>query len=223
MSFLDRWFGPKRTPGKTRRTRRLEEELADFESASQQAGRGFQGSPLNRAGDVCVQRGEHRKALEYYGRAIDTFLEDGQRDAARGVANKIIRMHPVAVRTLCTLTWLDLAAFHMGTAREHLREYWEAAQREGRGGLARNEVLEMARLIPDAEFLSGAADALDQLNFPDDASRVRAWAAQGGSPEAIRDPEELADHCVERGVGSNAVERAEREKRRQQEKEKRQA
>lgn len=213
MSFLDRWFGSSpRNPG-AHRQKRLEEELAEFESAYQQAGRGFQGSPLNRAGDVCVQRGEHRKALEYYGRAIDTFLEDGQRDAARGVANKIIRMHPVAVRTLCTLTWLDLAASHMGTAREHLREYWEAAKREGRAGLARNEIVEMARLVPHAEFLSAAADALDQLDYAEDAQKVRAWASDGGSPESIRDSEELADRCVERAVGSNAVERAEREKR----------
>jgi tetratricopeptide (TPR) repeat protein len=216
MSFLDRWFGSSSAPGRKGRKKRLDEELADFESAYQRAGRGFQGSPLNRAGDVCVQRGENKRALEYYGRAIDTFLEDGQRDAARGVANKIIRLHPVAVRTLCTLTWLDLAAFHMGTAREHLREYWEAASREGRGGLARNEILEMARLIPQDEFLSAAADALDQLNFPDDAAKVRTWAAEGGSPDAIEDPEELADRCVERAVGSNAVERAEREKKKDQ-------
>lgn len=215
MSFLARLFGSGDTsPGKGRK-KRLEEELAEFEAAYQRAGRGFQGSPLNRAGDVCVQRGEHRRALEYYGRAIDTFLEDGQRDAARGVANKIIRMHPVAVRTLCTLTWLDLAASHMGTAREHLREYWEAAKREGRGGLARNEILEMARLVPHREFLSAAADALDQLNFPDDASRVREWAREDGSPDAVREPELLSDRCVERAVGSNAVERAEREKRRE--------
>ena len=215
MSFLGRLFGSGgKAPGGGG-GRRLEEELAEFEAAYQRAGRGFQGSPLNRAGDVCAQRGEHRKALEYYGRAIDTFLEDGQRDAARGVANKIIRMHPVAVRTLCTLTWLDLAAFHMGTAREHLREYWEAAQREGKGGLARNEILEMARLVPHDEFLSAAADGLDHLNFPDDASRVRTWAAEGGSPEAIREREALSDRCVERAVGSNAVERAEREKRQQ--------
>jgi tetratricopeptide (TPR) repeat protein len=213
MTFLNRWFGSSKASGGKGRKKRLKEELAEFESAFQRAGRGFQGSPLNRAGDVCVQRGEHRKALEYYGRAIDTFLEDGQRDAARGVANKIIRLHPVAVRTLCTLTWLDLAALHMGTAREHLREYWEAASREGRGGLARNEILEMARLVSQDEFLSAAADALDQLNFPDDAAKVRAWAAEGGSPDALEDPEELADRCVERAVGSNAVERAEREKK----------
>jgi hypothetical protein len=209
MNFLNRWFGSNRGSSQRGRSPSLEDELESFEAASRRAGRGFQGSPLNRAGDLCAQRGEHGRALEYYGRAVDTFLEDGQRDAARGVANKIIRMHPVAVRTLCTLTWLDLAASHMGTAREHLRLYWEAAKRQGRGGLARNEILEMARIVPHEEFLSAAADALDQLDFADDASKVRSWAAEGGSPAAVRDPEELSDVCVERAVGSNAVKRAE--------------
>ena len=59
---------------------------------------------MNRAGDLCLRAGDRVRALRYYGRAIDALLGDGQPEAARGVANKIIRVHPDAIRTLCTLT-----------------------------------------------------------------------------------------------------------------------
>ncbi|MEE2900180.1 MAG: hypothetical protein VX815_17095, partial [Gemmatimonadota bacterium] len=61
-------------------------------------------------GDFALGAGDRARALKYYGHAIDAFLEDDQREAARGVANKLIRVHPEVVRTLCTLTWLDLGA-----------------------------------------------------------------------------------------------------------------
>jgi tetratricopeptide (TPR) repeat protein len=162
--------------------------------------------PLNRAGDLCLKEGDHERALVYYGRAIDTFLEDGQPEAARGVANKIIRIHPEAVRTLCTLTWLDLAAGHIATALIHLGEYKESALRAHREALTADQILEMARLPAQREFIDAAADALDQLGFPGDAARARKWAKAGGSPEALSDPEELRERCIAAAVGSNRSE-----------------
>lgn len=209
MEFLKRWFG-KEADGRQRSgTGDLERRLEEYEEEARRAGWGFKGSPLNKAGDLCVERGEHRRALKYYGRAIDTFLEDGQQGTARAVANKMVRINPRAVRTLCTLTWLDLASQHLGMARKHLEAYSEAAMREGREQLTRNEVLEMARVVPNQDFLEAAADALERLRFPEDAVQVREWASDGQSSEAIRDPEAFAAHCIERAIGSNAESRAE--------------
>lgn len=206
MSALSRWFG-KRTesaaPGS--QSRDWEKELAALEDEAKRAVRAFQGTPLNKAGDLCLRAGDRARALGYYGRAIDALLEDGQREAARGVANKIIRVHPGAIKTLCTLTWLDLAARHMATALLHLRDYVEAAKRGGQENITADQIHSMARVAPQGEFLAAAADALDGLGFSGSADEVREWAKSGGSPSAIKDAEELAGHCLEAALGVNAI------------------
>ncbi|HIF23029.1 MAG TPA: hypothetical protein EYQ27_14275, partial [Gemmatimonadetes bacterium] len=89
------------------------------------------------------------------------------------MANKLIRVHPEAVRTLCTLTWLDLGARHMATALLHLWDYVEAATRIEMQELAGDQLFEMARIAPQAEFLVALADGLDALDLEDQASQVR--------------------------------------------------
>lgn len=180
-----------------------EHRLETLEAEARSAPPAFQGTPLNRAGDLCLRVGDPKRALGYYGRAIDALLGDGQREAARGVANKIIRVHPEAVRTLCTLTWLDLAAGHQATALMHLRDYLSAAIRVEQEPLAADQIYGMASATTDTEFLAAAADALDVIGFPDRAARVREWASFGGGPEAIPDADRLAAACLEAAVGSN--------------------
>jgi tetratricopeptide (TPR) repeat protein len=202
MGFSD-WFHGKDRRGDAEQSLGLDATLERLEAECEKAAAGLQWGPLNRAGDLCLRAGRREQALEYYGRTIDTLLEDGQREAARGVANKIIRVHPTALRTLCTLTWLDLSAGHMATALLHLRDYVEGARKAEREGITASQVLEMARVVPHQEFLGAAADALDQLDYPEKAGAVRAWLQAGGSPDAIEDPEELAATCLAAAVGSN--------------------
>ncbi len=203
MGFLD-WF--KQDDDASARSGAgsdLDHRLRGLEEESRTAGAGFQWGALNRAGDLCLRAGDKDRALRYYGRTIDTLLADGQREAARGVANKIIRVHPHAVRTLCTLTWLDLAAQHQATALLHLRDYVEGAKAAGQEILTARQIVEMARLSPDDEFLGAAADALDRLDEPEKAGVVREWARSSGSPDAITDAEELAEACFDAAIGSN--------------------
>lgn len=201
MSFLSRLFGSKGESKKSqgRLTLRLERLEAEAESAAP----AYVGSSYNRAGDMALRAGEPDRAMTYYGRAIDAFLEDGQREAARGVANKIIRVRPSAVRTLCTLTWLDLAAKHSATALLHLRDYVVAAKDVDEYVLAADQLYEMARLVPDAEVLGAIADSLDGLDFADRADEVRAWASAGGSPDVVTDSDALASACLTAAVRSN--------------------
>lgn len=205
MTPLSSWFGkkPDAAPPQGRGAGDWRKEIEALEQEAKRASRAFQGTSLNRAGDVCLRAGERDLALTYYGRAIDALLEDGQREAARGVANKIIRVHPDAIRTLCTLAWLDLAARHMATALLHLRDYVEAARKGGQEFITAEQVYIMAQVAPQEEFLAAAADALDTLGFADRANRVRGWASSGGSPERITDPEELSAYCLNAAVGAN--------------------
>ncbi|HSW29815.1 MAG TPA: hypothetical protein VLH75_10075 [Longimicrobiales bacterium] len=205
MTALSNWFGkkPDASPPQPKGPRDWRKEIEALEEESKRAPRAFQGTALNKAGDVCLRAGDRDLAFAYYGRAIDALLEDGQREAARGVANKIIRVHPEAIRTLCTLTWLDLAARHMATALLHLRDYVEAARKGRQEFRTAEQIFLMAHVAPQEEFLAAAADALDTLGFADRADKVRGWATSGGSPERITDHDALAAHCLNAAVGEN--------------------
>ncbi len=205
MSFLSRLFGSK--DGQGRGGSGLESRLAALEEEAARARPGYQGTPLNKAGDLALREGRQAQAVAFYGRAIDAFLEDQQREAARGVANKIVRVHPKAVRTLCTLTWLDLAARHKATALLHLRDYVQAAEEAGEEGRAADHLTEMARVCPEPEFVDAVADALDGLGFEEPAAKVRRWAREGGSPEALSDSEALEEFCLHAAVDSSRNDR----------------
>lgn len=201
MSLLSRFFGPK--PDARPEGSQLEERLRALEQESERARPGYRGTALNKAGDLALKGDMMTRAVAFYGRAIDAFLEDGQREAARGVANKIIRVHPKAVRTLCTLTWLDLAARHTATAMLHLRDYVVAAKEIGEDSLAGEQIYKMARFAFQPEFLGAAADALDMLDLEQQATEVREWSARNGSPEAATSPQELAEACLAAAIRSN--------------------
>jgi hypothetical protein len=202
MSFLSRLFGtkkeesPKATGGLTQRLERLEKE-------AENATPGYVGTSYNRAGDLALREGDADRAMNYYGRAIDAFLEDEQPEAARGVANKIIRLRPHAVRTLCTLMWLDLAARHTATALLHLRDYAASAKKANQNALAANQIYDMALIVPDAEVLGAIADALDALDFGERAAEVRRWENESGAPGALKDQDELAVACMKAAARSN--------------------
>lgn len=202
MSFLSKIFGSQ-TSARRFGGRSLGKRISELEAQAKNEAAGYTGMPLNKAGDLCLEAGLKDDALKFYGRAIDALLEDQQLEAARGVANKLIRVHPGAVRTLCTLTWLDLASHHLATALVHLRDYAAGVERVRQQGLARERVLEMARVVPDARFLDAVADVLAGMGYNDEADRVRIWSSEGGSPDAIEDEDALADYCMRAAVGSN--------------------
>ncbi|HUH11659.1 MAG TPA: hypothetical protein VMK65_01060, partial [Longimicrobiales bacterium] len=166
-----RWLRPS-PPPRPRESEALEPRLRQLEQEAGSALPGQRGMAFNRAGDLCQRTNDPARALAYYGNAIDTYLADDQPEPARGVAQKIIRLHPKAVRTLCTLTWLDLASGLAGDARVHLDLYVDGAKRAGREPLAREQILAMARSSADPEFRQAAAAALLRLLHPEGAKEV---------------------------------------------------
>jgi hypothetical protein len=203
-----RWFQSKTVPEPANDPlATLPDRLKVLEREADEARLGFRGTPLNRAGDLCMQAKQTDRALEYYGRAIDAYLHDGHPELARGVAQKLIRVHPGAVRTYCTLTWLDLGLGYFADARTHVGGYVAAARRAGREQLAIEQVREMARTVTDPGFRVAAATALDDLGdrggsrelrdsmpeeprplSPDDETRERCFDAaksSGGRPTSI--------------------------------------
>jgi hypothetical protein len=202
MKSLSGLFRSK-NPAVDRRAPVTDKVLSDLEAQAQTADLGLRWVPLNRAGDLCDRAGDRARALQYYGRAIDAMLEDGQPEPARGLATKIVRIHPEAVRTLCTLTWLDLASHHMASVVVHLNEYVEGALRSGREDIAGEQIQMMAHVVTDVEFRSAAADALDAIELPDAAAQVRVWIEAGGAPHDEGDEGDWTDLCLSHALGSS--------------------
>ena len=63
---------------------------------------------LKQAGDLCASMGERRRALGWYGRAVNLHLELGEAPRAAALCHTILTLQPEAVRARCTLAWLAL-------------------------------------------------------------------------------------------------------------------
>jgi hypothetical protein len=177
--------------------------LKELAAEAERAAPGARWAVFNRLGDGYLKADDRLRALRYFGKAIDALLEDDQLEPARAVAKKVIRLHPEAIRTLCTLTWLDLASMKMGAAVSSLREYTAVAKAGQRERQACGQILEMARLISDPFFLKEASGALRELGCTADAARAGEWASSGGSPTAPKDPKKLYVLCLKAAIGSN--------------------
>jgi hypothetical protein len=209
MSLFDKLFGSKDGSSEGNHPSGLGQELRDLESRAEAAQIGTGWTHLNRAGDICLKAGDTIKAIKYFGQAIDALLEDEQPEPARGVAKKVIRVHPTAVRTLCTLTWLDLAARQPASAVLSLRSYADAAKRGSREDLAAEQIFTMARFTADKAFLTEAVEVLTELGFTTYTIQTKEWLAEGGSEDSKGEPDALAHYCLCAAVGSNALRNAE--------------
>ena len=203
MKRLSGLFRSK-NPAADRRAPVTDDILSDLEEKAGAAELGFRWIPLNRAGDLCDRAGDRPQALKYYGRAIDAMLEDGQPEPARGLATKIVRIHPEAVRTLCTLTWLDLASHHMASVVVHLNEYVASAIRGEREELAGEQIYMMAYVVADQDFRCAVVDALKVLGHPEDSTEVRNWVAAERAPHDAGNQADWTERCLSHALGSNA-------------------
>ena len=198
---MKRWFQSNPAPAPvTPAVAALSERLKVLEKEADEARLGFRGTPLNRAGDLCMQAKETTRALEYYGRAIDAYLHDGHPELARGVAQKLIRVHPNAVRTYCTLTWLDLGLGYLADARTHVGGYVSAARRARREDLAIGQVKQMAATVTDLGFREAAATALEDLGDRAAAGEILETFPTPPAPET--QDGEVSERCFEAAKSS---------------------
>lgn len=151
---------------------RLERELASLEEQIRTASPGYETQFLNRAGNLCVEAGLPKRALSYFGRAIDAYLESGRFSAAEVLCRKVLRIAPEAVRARCTLAWLAIGKGIRTETEEEISDYVKAAQRAGMEGLAARQLVMMAEAAPRAELRERLAEHLLEIGAEDDADRV---------------------------------------------------
>lgn len=151
---------------------RLEKELASLEFQAREASPGYETQFLNRAGNLCVDAGQPGRALGFFGRAIDAYLESGRFSAAEVLCRKVLEIAPQAVRARCTLAWLALGKGHQATTRSELSEYVAAAERAGQHSLAAKQLLMMAEATASVELREEIADHLLRLEAVNEADYV---------------------------------------------------
>jgi tetratricopeptide (TPR) repeat protein len=159
---------------------KLEEELAALESQAQGAARDYRATILARAAERCVDADEGGRALAYFGRAIDCYLEFGYYDVAANLCRRVIELYPQVVRARCTLAFLSLAEglphqpFHdaLADARREIGGYVQAARAAGRDGIAIERLHLMAESTDNPDVREVIAEFLLELGDVGGADEV---------------------------------------------------
>ncbi len=154
----------------------IEQQLKALEMQADQAIAGFGAQFLNRAGDVCLEARLNRRALSYYGRAIDSYLHAGRYDASAAVCRKLLRVSPDSVRARCTLAWLAIGKGMLGDAQKEIGDYVAAAERAARQEMAVSQLRMMSEATYHGGLLDVLAAQLDRLGDMPGAMKVRGAA-----------------------------------------------
>ena len=203
MSFFTKWVDSLSALVRRGGSEASDRQLRDLAVEAEKAAPGARWAVFNRLGDAYLKADDRPRALRYFGKAIDALLEDDQPEPARAVAKKVIRLHPEAVRTLCTLTWLDLASMKIPAATSSLQKYVDGAKAGNQERLACGHVLEMSRLVADKTFLDEAVKALGTLGCEAELAQAKEWAGVGRSPSAPTDRKSQSVSCLKAAIGSN--------------------
>jgi tetratricopeptide (TPR) repeat protein len=152
----------------------FEQQLKSLEQQAEVALPGFDAQFYNRAGDLCLEAEDRRRALTYYGRAIDAYLRAGRYNAAGAVCRKLLRISPGSVRARATLAWLSIGKGLLSDAQWEVDEYVEAAMAAGRTDLAKRHLRLMAGATYNEELRALLADHLRKLGDTESADRIMA-------------------------------------------------
>lgn len=151
---------------------KLEKELLQLERQAREASPGYETQFLNRAGNLCVEAGQPGRALQYFGGAIDAYLESGRFSAAEVVCKKLLRIAPDAVRARCTLAWLAIGKGYRSGTDDEIADYVFAAQKAEKEELAVKQLRMMAEAASSLELREMLGEHLLDLGDPEGADEV---------------------------------------------------
>ncbi len=188
---MARLFGGRSDPAPSRR---IEQELGALEEQVRAASPGYETQFLNRAGNLCVEAGQPSRALGYFGRAIDVYLESGRFTAAEVLCRKVLRISPDAVRARCTLAWLAIGKGDRGGVHLELTDYLRAARKAGAEELAGRQLRMMAEAplgAPLRELIAEHLLDLGELAAADEVFRSVRQERNGLRPPSPPDEGEF--------------------------------
>lgn len=163
----------------------MNRELQKIEEAASAAHDPGAAQLFNRAGDLCVERGMVRRALVYYGRAVDAYLKAGYTGPAAAMCRKILRNSPEAVRAHCTLACLAAHGRHFGEVEQEVRSFVEASRRTRTERLTVPRLRLLADAVRDPEVKRYLAAQLAELGDELGGRRVLAALDVAPANEAL--------------------------------------
>ncbi len=141
--------------------RQLEGELTALEGKAETVRVPGADAPFyNAAGDLCAVVEDELRAMEYYGRAVDAYLNAERWEAAAAMCRKILRSQPASVRARCTLSWLAIGKGFVTDAQAQITDYAEAAYLFGRESLAASQLRRMGEVVIAAPLRVTLAEQL---------------------------------------------------------------
>lgn len=154
---------------------------------------------LKRAGDVCVGMGEPRRALGWYGRAVDQHLELGEVEQAATLCRLIIYVQPDAVRARCTLTWIAIGTDRHPEAAEQLGAYLDAARQAGQAEMAAQQLGWMFGVVSSPNLRRQIVAGMRALGEDARADAMAEALRSDPAPYPV-DPERLWDRLMDATV-----------------------
>jgi len=157
---------------------------------------------LKRAGDLCVSMDDRRRALGWYGRSVDQWLELGNWEQAALLCRLIVSVQPEAVRARCTLLWIAIGTRHDGDALQELSGYVAAAIQHRQTTLAAQQLVWMfdaTTSIPLREQLVAELIRLGDAR----AEVLRARLHDASATPA--DPDQLWARVLDATIGQPAM------------------
>jgi PAS domain S-box-containing protein len=146
----------------------LEAALRTLEAQTDQ---GERSHAMARAGELCVEAGQRERALRYFGRAVDSFLEAGDETAAERTCRRIVAIAPSVVRARRTLAILAIGRGDTDVAVERVGDYVRAAMEARQAEVAIRQLRTMVSisrepvlhdfLVRELAQLTGASTASD--------------------------------------------------------------
>jgi hypothetical protein len=155
-----------------------------------------------RAGDICVSVEERRKALGWYGRAVDQLLELGNAEEASRICRLIIFVQPDAVRARGTLTWIEIGTGQHERAIEHLMAYAHAAREAKQTVLAIQQLGWMYDVVTSPAVRERIVQEMRTLAGPERADALARH--QPDPPAASLTQEQLWKRVLDATVGDLA-------------------
>lgn len=146
--------------------------LAELESLAARASPGYQSQYWIQAGDLAVRLGDAPKALGYFGRALDSYLETGRLDAADALCRRMLEAAPDAVRVRGTLMWLAAARGDPAQVRAAIDEYVRVGFVRSQDPLLVHQLRLLGEASPAPEVREAVAEALLGLGAEADANRL---------------------------------------------------
>ncbi|MGQ0814583.1 MAG: hypothetical protein ACT4O1_08965 [Gemmatimonadota bacterium] len=117
----------------------------------------------NLAGDLCFDAGQPERAIAYYEKSINIYIAGEQYNQAALLCKKIVAQTPEALRAYSTLAWLAIVRGLLEEVRQRISDYVRAAENARLEKLARQQLLNFAKVSKAREVLESIAEALLEL------------------------------------------------------------